>query len=492
MTILAVLVAAFPLSGSLAALVTPRARPAGWAALAGGTLALAGATLLAVHVLGGPPVRTLHDFVYVDGLGGFFLVTVALVIFLASLGSAAYLRVEEARGTMRPRQVRAYFVFFGLFAATMLGAVETGNLGLLFVLVEASTLASVVLVALEGRPAALAAGWKYVIISSLGITIALVGTLFVYYAATALPGTPDQHLTWAFLVRHASQLRVTSLRLGFLLAVVGYGTKVGLAPMHTWLPDAHAEAPGPASALLSGALLNVAMYAVIRFLAIADRGLGPAYGSHVLLVFGFLSALVGALFIVRRGDFKRLFAYSSVEHMGIIAIGLGFGGVLGLYGALLHTLNHAIGKALLFLSGGTVVLAYGTRRAERVTGVLATLPVTGAALLLGALAIVGSPPFGLFLSELTIVRGGLAAADPALVALLLLLLVIVFVAFMRTVAGMALGPRLAAVVTPYRGRPAQLTAALPLALSLLALLVLGLWIPGLVNSLIWQSIRVIR
>ncbi|HUY62026.1 MAG TPA: proton-conducting transporter membrane subunit, partial [Candidatus Dormibacteraeota bacterium] len=310
MIALAVAVAALPLSGSLAALLTPRAGPVGRAAIGGGVLALAGAILLAAHVLGGPPVRALHDFVYVDGLGGFFLVTVAAVVCLASLGSAPYLQAAEERGTMGPLQVRAYFVFFGLFAAAMLGAVETGNLGLLFVLVEASTLASVVLVALEGRAAALEAGWKYVIISALGITIALVGTLFVYYAATALPGTPDQHLTWAFLVRHAAQLRVTSLRLGFLLVVVGYGTKVGLAPMHTWLPDAHAEAPGPASAMLSGALLNVGMYALIRFLAIANRGLGSAYGSHVLLVFGFLSTVVGALFIVRRGDFKRLFAYS--------------------------------------------------------------------------------------------------------------------------------------------------------------------------------------
>ena len=306
---------------------------------------------------------------------------------------------------------------------------------------------------------------------------------------------PDLRLTWPYLFAHAHALAPASLRLAFLLAVVGYGTKVGLAPMHTWLPDAHAEAPSPASAMLSAALLNTGMYAIIRFLAIARAGLGDGFPRGVLLVFGFLSIVIGVLFMVRRGNFKRLFAYSSVEHMGIIAVALGFGGVLGLYGALLQTLNHAIAKAVLFLTSGDVALRYRTREAAGVRGLLAAVPLTGGALLLGSFAVLGSPPFGLFLSEFTIVRAGFAAPARCFPLLLLALLAVAFVAFARTTTGMATGPAGEPAVTgpdlagpaeistgpppsPYRGRAAGLTAVAPLAVGLAALLILGLWIPG--------------
>ncbi len=431
----------------------------------------------------------MGGFVYVDPLSAFFLITVAAVILLAGLGSAAYLEREERTGELSVLQVRLYVAFFGVFAAMMLGSLGTGNLGALWVLVEASTLASAVLVALEARATSLEAAWKYIIISSFGVTIALVGTLFLYYAATALPLTPDQRLTWPTLFAHAAALQRDSLRLGFLLAVVGYGTKVGLAPMHTWLPDAHSEAPSPASAMLSAALLNTGMYAIIRFQAIAGIELGR-YTNRVLLVFGFASIAIGALFMVRRDNFKRLFAYSSVEHMGIIAVALGFGGTLGLYGALLHTLNHAIGKAVLFLTGGELVARYHTRNARDLGGVITSAPLIGAVLLIGSLAIIGSPPFGLFLSEFTIVRAGLGNSSPWLVAALLLLLVLAFVAFLRTTAQVALGERTERVVAAPATR-IPLMASLPLLAGLAALTVLGLWIPGALNTLIMHSIRAI-
>ena len=358
---------------------------------------------------------------------------------LAAFGSVAYLSAEEDAGTLSAFQVRLYFIFFGLFASLMLASLETGNLGLLFVLVEASTLASAALVGLEGKARSLEAAWKYVIISSLGVTIALAGTLFLFYAGSALHLTSNERLTWPYLLAHAAALAPQPLRLAFLLAVVGYGTKVGLAPMHTWLPDAHAEAPSPASAMLSAALLNTGMYAIIRFLAITQARLGAAFPRAVLLTFGFASIVIGVLFMIRRGNFKRLFAYSSVEHMGIIAVALGFGGVLGLYGALLHTLNHAIAKAVLFLGSGDVALRYRTREAAEVRGLLTAIPVTGGALLLGSLAVLGSPPFGLFLSELTIVRAGFARSSPVLPLLLLVLLAVAFIAFARTTAGMVTG-----------------------------------------------------
>jgi hydrogenase-4 component F len=489
------MIAAGPLAGAVAGGFGARARAAGWAGIAGAVVAVAGAVLLLVRVLHHGSATALAGFVYIDALSAFFLLTVSLVVLLASTGSLAYLSEHERRGSMTGFQVRLYFVFFGLFAAFMLASLGTGNLGLLFVLIEASTLASAVLVGLEGRAGSLEAAWKYVIISSLGVTIALVGTLFLFYSGTALQLTSNLRLAWPFLDEHAVMLAHPSLKLAFLLAVVGYGTKVGLAPMHTWLPDAHSEAPSPASAMLSAALLNTGMYAIIRFYAIALRGLGSSYPQHVMLVFGFASVLIGVLFMVRKGNFKRLFAYSSVEHMGIIAIALGFGGVLGLYGALLQTLAHALGKSVLFLSSGDVVLGLGTREAGQVRGLLTSLPLTGGSLMFGALAIAGSPPFGIFPAELTIVRAGFTSSSPVLPLLLLVLLVIAFISLMRTISEMvtgepAPGPGSGGPVA-YASRAARLAAAAPLVAGLVGLLILGVWIPAGLDTAVHQAIAVI-
>jgi hydrogenase-4 component F len=491
MTALAILIALGPLTGPVAAIAGARARLAAAAQAAGAAIALGCSLALLVMLDGRAPLFGWDGFLYVDSLGGFFLMTVAGVTLLAAVGSIGYIAAQEDSGELGRFQVRLFFTFFGLFASLMLAALETGNLGLLFVLVEASTLASAALVGLEGRARSLEAAWKYVIISSLGVTIALAGTLFLFYSGSALHLGSNLGLTWPYLLSHANALAPQALRLAFLLAVVGYGTKVGLAPMHTWLPDAHAEAPSPASAMLSAALLNVGMYAIIRFLAIAQARLGPTYPQAVLLSFGFASIVIGALFMVRRGNFKRLFAYSSVEQMGIIAVALGFGGVLGLYGALLQMLNHALAKAVLFLSSGDVALRYKTREAGEVTGLLAAVPVTGGVLLLASFAVLGSPPFGLFLSELTIVRAGFAHGSPVFPLLLLALLGLAFVPFARTTTGMVTGnpPPLA---SPYRDRAAVAVTAAPWILGLAVLLVLGLWIPAGLDTVLRHSIAAIR
>jgi hydrogenase-4 component F len=491
MTALAVLIVAAPLAGPLAAAMCARARIAGATSAFGALVSLGAAIALLTAQLHRAPLSGWGGFLYVDALSGFFLLTVAGVTLLAAVGSIAYMSAEEDTGALSSFQVRLYFVFFGLFASLMLASLETGNLGLLFVLVEASTLASAALVGLEGKARSLEAAWKYVIISSLGVTIALAGTLYLFYAATTLPLTSNERLTWPYLLAHAAALAPQPLRLAFLLAVVGYGTKVGLAPMHTWLPDAHAEAPSPASAMLSAALLNTGMYAIIRFLAITQARLGTTFPHAVLLTFGFASIVIGVLFMVRRGNFKRLFAYSSVEHMGIIAVALGFGGALGLYGALLQILNHAIAKAVLFLDSGNIALRYRTREAIGVRGLLTAVPVTGGALLLGSLAVLGSPPFGLFLSELTIVRAGFAQASPVFPFLLLALLAVAFIAFARTTSGMVTGGA-AAPPDPYHGAGARWAGFLPLVAGLVALLVLGLWIPAGLNTAILRSVAVIR
>jgi hydrogenase-4 component F len=492
MTALAVVIALVPLAGPIAALAGARARLAALVQSAAAAVALGCSIALLTQLNGHAPLQGWDGFLYADPLSGFFLLTVSGVTLLAALGSISYVAAQEDSGELTGFQVRLYFTFFGLFASLMLASLETGNLGLLFVLVEASTLASAALVGLEGRARSLEAAWKYVIISSLGVTIALAGTLFLFYSASALHPGSNLGLTWSYLLAHASALAPQSLRLAFLLAVVGYGTKVGLAPMHTWLPDAHAEAPSPASAMLSAALLNTGMYAIIRFLAIANARLGDTYPRAVLLSFGFASIVIGALFMVRKGNFKRLFAYSSVEHMGIIAVALGFGGTLGLYGALLQVLNHALAKAVLFLAGGDVSLRYKTREAAGVSGLLTAVPVTGAVLLLAAFAVLGSPPFGVFLSELTIVRAGFARGSPAFPLLLLALLGVAFFAFARTITGMVTGdPPEPIPASPYRGRATVAVTAAPLLLGLAVLLLLGLWIPAGLDATITHSATVI-
>jgi len=488
LTALVLLVPALPLLAAFAPLAGVRARGLGIAIAAGGVGALACAIAVAVDVGRHGAYSAFSGFLYVDALSTFFTITIALVVTLAGVGSIAFLRTEERRSELDLLQLRLYTIFFALFAGLMLASLETGNLGLLWVLIEASTLASAVLVGLEAKARSLEAAWKYIIISSFGVTMALVATLFLYYAATPLLLSPNQRLTWPALFAHAHLLQHDSLRLAFLLSVIGYGTKVGLAPMHTWLPDAHSEAPSPASAMLSAALLNTGMYAIIRFQAIALPELGR-YTNRVLLVFGFASIVIGALFMVRRGNFKRLFAYSSVEHMGIISVALGFGGLLGVYGALLHTLNHAIGKCVLFLTSGELVQRWRTRESRDVSGALTAVPLVGGVLLLGSLAIVGSPPFGLFLSEFTIIRAGFRGSS-LLTFLLLALLVIAFIAFVRSTAAMATGePHAVDEETTARMSPAS---AIPLVAGMAALLLLGLWIPGGLNELILHSIGAIR
>jgi hydrogenase-4 component F len=519
MTALAIVIALAPLAGAAASLAGARARVSALATAGGATASLACSIVLLISLTSGHPLDSWDGFLYVDSLSGFFLMTVSGVTLLAALSSVSYIGAQEDSGELSGFQVKLYFTFFSLFAALMLASLETGNLGLLFVLIEASTLASAALVGLEGRARSLEAAWKYVIITSLGVTIALAGTLFLFYSASALHPGSNLALTWPYLLAHAGSLTPQSLRLAFLLAIVGYGTKVGLAPMHTWLPDAHAEAPSPASAMLSAALLNTGMYAIIRFLAITHARLGAAYPRAVLLSFGFASIVIGALFMVRKGNYKRLLAYSSVEHMGIIAVALGFGGTLGLYGALLQVLSHALAKSVLFLTTGDLSLRYRTKEAAGVTGALAAAPVAGGALLLGSFAVLGSPPFGVFLSELTIVRAGFARGSPVFPLLLLALLGIAFFGFARVITGMVSGEPPAATAatatgatatgataagpsqdhlaglhrpaSPYRDRPTAAVTAVPLVLGLAVLLVLGLWIPAGLDLVLRHAIGVI-
>ena len=407
-------------------------------------------------------------YVLIDGLGTWTILCAAIVYFLASLYAVGYMRLlgEEAR-------LARFYAMFAAFGLSTLIAPMMNNAGLYWIAIELTTLISTFLVAFEQEATSIEAAWKYIIVVSAGISLALLGTVLFYWSGTFVIG-PTYDMTWKVLQEAAPRLNPALVSLAFLLVLIGFGTKVGLAPMHTWLPDAHSEGPAPVSALLSGALLNTAMVGVVRYLAIADAAGISGLARGTLLALGAFSLFVAALFIVRQKGVKRLMAYSSVEHMGVIALGFGFGGSLGIAGALYHMLNHSLNKSAMFFGAGAVMRAYETKRIPSIRRVLKHFPVLGGLWLAGAVAITGAPPFALFLSELAIIRAGLAASQNILIGLMAVLLIVIFVGFLNQFRimyfedGESNDPDVRAV-TPWM--------IAPMWLAIVPLLVMGLWWP---------------
>jgi hydrogenase-4 component F len=413
-------------------------------------------------------VTALGGLLRADALSAWMIVLVGLVAALA--GSEAPRQISVELG-------RCFYSLLHLFVFTMLLALASDELGLMWVAVEGTTLASVFLVSLERTRASLEASYKYLLICSVGIAIAFVGTVLVYFADVQQFGGEAHALRWTTLVRLAPALPARVVELAFVFLLVGYGTKAGLAPMHTWLPDAHSEAPAPVSALMSGVLLSVGLYAVLRFKPVVDVAAGPGFARRLLLLLGLLSLGVAAAFLWAPSNYKRMLAYSSVEHLGIVCLGLGFGGLWGTAGAMLHIANHALAKSLLFLLSGRIRAAYRSADIAAVRGLARTMPVTGGGFLLALLALLGLPPFGLFVSELMILGAGIEAGHVGLTALVLALLIIAFAGLLRA------GHRMlyAAGDAPADcADPAGWVAAVPVGAVLVLLLVTGLaWPPAL-------------
>ena len=407
-------------------------------------------------------------YVILDGLGVWTILCAAIVYFLGSVFAVGYMRLLDVTDRL-PR----FYAMFAAFALTTLVGPMMNNAGLYWIAIELTTLISTFLVAFEREAASIEAAWKYIIVVSAGISLALLGTILFYWSGTFVLG-PTYDMTWEALRQAAPRLNSALVTLSFLLVLVGYGSKVGLAPMHTWLPDAHSEAPAPVSALLSGALLNTAMVGIVRFLAVADAAGIAGLARGALLGLGGFSLLVAALFIVRQTGVKRLMAYSSVEHMGVIALGFGFGGSLGVAGALYHMLNHSLNKSAMFFGAGSMMRAYGGRRIRGVRSVMSHYPVLGGLWLAGAVAITGAPPFALFLSELTIIRAGLVRSEWFLVGLMAVLLIVIFVGFLNHFRVMYFeDSRRERKAMP----PISAWCVAPMWLALVPLFVMGVWWP---------------
>ena len=395
-----------------------------------------------------------HGILRADALSAVFLLATGFLYAAVAVYSVGYL----GHGRTSTRYSRRFWTGLNIFAWAMLAAPLMNSLALLWIAVEVTTVISALLVAIEDTDGAAEAAWKYVLIASAGLGLALLATIFAYYAGAQLLG---QHYDLAFsqIMLVAGRLPHAPVQLAFVLAVLGYGTKMGLFPVHTWLPDAHSEAPTPVSALLSGALLATCFYAILRYYQVASSALGPRFPRDVLLVFGVASLLLAALYLFGQRDIKRMLAYSSVEHMGILAIGVSFGAPIALAGVLLHVLAHAAAKGNAFMGAGVLVHKFGTKRLAAMRGGLDVLPWSGPLFLLAILALGAMPPFGIFRSEFEIVEGGFGSSSTVTAAILIIGVTVAFFGLAATVNQILLVPRTPPVRPPAVPAPALAAAA---------------------------------
>ena len=428
---------------------------------------------------------TLGHYFRADGLTSLFLLSLAFVFFVTLLYSVNYLRHVPPGRFSSPRW---FYCLMFLFVFAMLSAYLAENLGLLWIMMEATTLASALLVGFYNTEGAVEAGWKYLVVCTVGIAFALFGTIALYLAAARSGVATASALDWTALMNAAPEMgRVSNLvKLAFLFVAVGYGTKVGFVPMHSWLPDAHAEAPSPISAMLSAALLNCAMYALLRYDAITVRALGPDFSHTMLLIFGALSLIGASLLMIVQRDLKRLLAYSSVEHVGLVATGIGIGVPLGLYGALLHSFNHSAAKSLLFFAAGNVREHFGTLQLDRISGMARSLRWTSVFLVIGVLAIAGLPPFSLFVSEFAILNAAFSQEKLAVVTAVLVALVVGFGALIFQLQRMLSG----SAAVPEKPRM-SLTEGAAMALCAALVVALGVHLPGSFVHMIQRAMAVL-
>jgi hydrogenase-4 component F len=469
-----------PLLAGILARVMPPGRRATAASLLGAVVTCATGLLLIVEIVANGPRVAAGGLLYVDALSALLVLVIVVVGLFATVSSIGYLHRDVRHRETTPDQLGWYHLGLHVFIWTMLMAVTVDNLGLLWVAIEATTLASALLVGFYRTRAALEAAWKYLILCTVGITFALFGVLLTYYASDRLLGEHDVTLSWSALRTIAPRLDADLMRLAFVFVVIGFGAKAGFAPLHTWLPDAHSQAPSPVSGLLSGVLLNCALYGVLRFLPVAAPSIGERFAHDVLLGFGLFSVAVAVPFILVQRDLKRLLAYSSVEHIGLITAAIGVGGPAALFAGLLHLLNHSFTKSMLFFAAGELVQRYGSRRILRIRGAIRAAPVAGPLFLLGVLAIAGLPPSGIFLSELGIVLASFGEGAAWVGLVLLALLAITFAGLCSHVVNITLG-RPIRPLDPEKSSPTTVLALVPLAA---AVVFLGLYVPaGLVELL---------
>ena len=472
-----------PLAGALVLALVGDREEAPWVNVTVCGLTLLAAAALTVQVISAGPMLVAGKLFFVDSFNVFLVALTAFVGFTTSIFSQPYMRIEHAHGRVTVGRLRLYHSMYQLFNFTMLLALLTNNMGILWVALEGATLATVLLVSLYRTPQSLEAAWKYFILCGVGIAQALFGTILLYFAAEKILGAEGGALLWTELNAVKGQLEPTVLSLAFVFLLVGYGTKVGLVPLHNWLPDAHAEGPTPVSAVLSGLLLNVALYAVVRCKVLVEGSLHTAFAKQLMMGFGLVSVVVAAFLLSRQKDIKRMFAYSSIEHMGIMTFAFGIGGAIANFAALLHMTVHSLTKSAIFFAVGHAAQKTGTQLMDDIRGLVTISPLIGWGLVLGSLAILGMPPFGVFASEFLILTTAMRE-QPWATPFLLLALGVAFAAVFSKVHPMVFGE------TTAKRLPAR-PAMVPVFVHLAVVLMLGLWIPPVLAEWYRQAARLI-
>jgi hydrogenase-4 component F len=466
-----------PLVAALAAFVVPSERVRPWIVAAA---AAVHSVLTFLAITTRTDSNTLSMWLRLDALGRLVLAVISTLFLICAVYAIGYLRVRAERPN------RVFCTVLLVFLAMTTTIVLAQHLTLMWVAMEATTLSTALLIYFNQNRRSLEATWKYLMIGSVGIALALLGTLFLAYAA--LIGLREPTLIFSDLVARAPHLSTPWLRTAFVFLLVGYGTKMGLAPLHTWKPDAYGEAPGVVGALLAGGLTSCAFLALLRVYRIVDAAGQGVFARQLLVALGLLSMATAAVFMVGQRDFKRLLAYSSVEHMGILVLGVGLGGA-GLFGALLHTVSNALTKGVLFLAAGNIHRAFKSKRLEDVTGAIRRLPISGSLFLVGFLAVTGSPPFGIFVSELTILTAAMDGHRFVIAAVYLLLLAVIFIGMGSTVLAVVQGtPPEDAEGRSFRESPFK---TVPMFVSLALVVMMGTWIPQPIMALLDDAVRLL-
>jgi hydrogenase-4 component F len=460
-----------PLIGGLLLAIIGHRPIGGWINVAVGAVTFATSLAMALDVFAHGPTLSSGRMFYIDAFNVYLVTLTAFVGLTTSIFSRPYMRHEVERGRLTDGRLRLYHSMYQGFQFAMLLALSTNNLGVLWVAMEAATLTTVLLVSLYRTPESIEAAWKYFILCGVGIAQALFGTVLVYFAAEQKLGAGrDDTLLWTVLHASAASLDPTVLSLAFVFLLVGYGTKVGLVPLHAWLPDAHSEGPTPMSAVLSGLLLNVALYALVRLKMLVDASLHTHLAGYLMMGFGLVSFMVAGLFLHRQHDIKRMYSYSSIEHMGLMTYAFGLGGPLATFGALLHMTVHSLTKSAIFITVGHACQLAGTQRIDKIRGLIRTQPAIGWGLLIGTVAIAGFPPFGVFTSEFLLLTATMKSW-PWLAVPLLVGFGVAFAGLFRHLHPMVYGE-------PPPGQQPVHANMIPVMVHLALVLWLGLSIPG--------------
>lgn len=441
--------------------------------------------------LGGAIPTAFGNTLRVDGLSALVLVLCGFVGWVSGLYGVGYLRRNDAGGFLTPRMLREFYGLVPAYVFAMLLVSVSNNLGILWIAVELTTLASVFLVAFHNRDTSLEAAWKFLVLGSLGLGFALLGTVLLFASAQGRLGEGMSALEWTRFMRVAPSLHPFTLRLGVVFALIGYGTKAGLAPMHTWKPDAYREAPSATGVLMAVGMLNGALYCLLRIHLISKAAIGADFSAGLLLTLGLLSVLVAMPFLLIQWNLKRLLAYSSIEHVGIMAVGIGLGGEAGAFGALLHMTYHSLAKPLAFFSAGTLAQLHRSSDFDKIgSGTLGRTPVASGLFLLAAVIMTGSPPFGMFFSEITILRAGFTGPHTIATSVFLGALVVLFCGFWYQAGRMTLGPDPGRNANTPEPEVVDLGMAVALLTALIAV-VSAFYLPAPLTALIRAATKVV-